>query len=76
MEFVQLALTIIFSFLALGFAVYFAKWVLQHDEGTPEMRSISDAIREGADAFLSRQYSTIACPHPAGCRHHLLFICR
>jgi len=43
---------VIFSFLL-------ARWVLKHDTGTPEMRAISDAIKEGAEAFLRRQYKTI-----------------
>ncbi len=34
--------------------------MLAADTGKPEMRAISDAIREGAEAFLSRQYRTIA----------------
>jgi len=36
-----------------------ARQVLAADTGTPGMRQISDAIREGAEAFLSRQYRTI-----------------
>jgi len=43
---------VIFSFLL-------ARWVLKNDTGTPEMRAISDAIKEGAEAFLRRQYKTI-----------------
>ncbi len=34
-------------------------WVLKQDTGTKEMRAISDAIKEGAEAFLRTQYSTI-----------------
>jgi K(+)-stimulated pyrophosphate-energized sodium pump len=56
----ELAFTLLCSILALVFAVRLAQWVLKHDDGTPEMRSISDAIREGAEAFLGRQYTTIA----------------
>jgi len=56
----QLAFTLICSVAGLWFAIYLAKWVLQNDEGTKEMQSISDAIREGAEAFLARQYKTIA----------------
>jgi K(+)-stimulated pyrophosphate-energized sodium pump len=47
------------SVLALVVAVALAQWVLKQDNGTPEMRKISDAIQEGAGAFLRRQYKTI-----------------
>jgi len=46
--------------LALVAAFVLAKIVLSSDAGTPEMQVISNAIREGAEAFLSRQYRTIA----------------
>ena len=45
--------------LALVAALVLAKIVLSHDTGTAEMRVISDAIKEGAEAFLARQYRTI-----------------
>ena len=45
---------------ALVFAVLLARWVLARDTGTPQMRVISDAIQEGAEAYLARQYKTIA----------------
>ncbi len=48
------------SVLSLVVAAFLAKHVLAADTGTPGMREISDAIREGAEAFLSRQYKTIA----------------
>jgi K(+)-stimulated pyrophosphate-energized sodium pump len=47
------------SVLSLIVAALLAKHVLAQDTGKPEMRLISDAIREGAEAFLSRQYKTI-----------------
>ena len=56
---VQLVLTLVCSVFGLAFAVYLARWVLQKEDGTQEMRTISDAIREGAEAFLRRQYGTI-----------------
>ena len=34
--------------------------VLAADQGAPKMREIADAIREGAEAFLRRQFRTIA----------------
>jgi K(+)-stimulated pyrophosphate-energized sodium pump len=36
-----------------------ARWVLGQETGTERMREISDAIRQGAEAFLRRQYRTI-----------------
>src|SRR5277367_4738794 len=45
--------------LALVAALMLARAVIASDTGTAEMRAISDAIREGAEAFLRRQYTTI-----------------
>jgi K(+)-stimulated pyrophosphate-energized sodium pump len=47
------------SIVSLMFAGYLAHYVLKQDRGTAEMQEISDAIREGANAFLKRQFSTI-----------------
>jgi len=47
------------SVLSLAFAGYLAKYVLSSDMGTSAMQEISNAIKEGAEAFLKRQYSTI-----------------
>ncbi len=47
------------GFLALIAAFALAKMVLAADTGTAEMQAISNAIREGAEAFLARQYKTI-----------------
>jgi len=56
----ELALVLSISAFALLFAVYLTFNVLRNDTGTPQMQSISNAIREGAEAFLRRQYRTIA----------------
>jgi len=42
------------------FCSYLVNWILKKDDGTPEMRQISDAIREGAEGYLTTQYNTIA----------------
>ena len=46
--------------LALALAAYFARSTLKQDKGTAKMQEVSDAIREGAEAFIKRQYTTIA----------------
>ena len=46
--------------LGLIAALVFARSVLASDTGTAEMQRISDAIRQGAEAFMRRQYGTIA----------------
>ena len=56
----ELSLILTISVLSLLFAVYLAVRFLKQDRGTPEMQKIGDAIRKGAEAFLKRQYSTIA----------------
>ncbi len=45
--------------LALVAAALLARSVIASDNGTLEMQAISNAIREGAEAFLRRQYKTI-----------------
>ncbi len=47
------------ALLALGVAFIMARAVIASDSGTLEMQAISNAIREGAEAFLKRQYQTI-----------------
>lgn len=46
--------------LGLLGAAYMTISVLREDKGTKEMQEIAEAIREGAMAFLNRQYTTIA----------------
>src|SRR5271165_6708538 len=56
----------IYLWIAIGVAVFallvaflMARAVIAADSGTSEMQVISNAIREGAEAFLKRQYQTI-----------------
>ena len=51
---------LIIGVLGLVVALFFSRSVLSMDAGTREMQEISNAIREGAEAFMSRQYGTIA----------------
>lgn len=55
----MLELTLGISIIGLVFAYLLARFVLQEGTGTDAMRAISDAIKEGAEAFLRRQYKTI-----------------
>jgi K(+)-stimulated pyrophosphate-energized sodium pump len=45
---------------AVLFALYLARDVLSRDTGTQAMLDVAGTIREGADAFVKRQYTTIA----------------
>ncbi len=54
-----LPLILVFSVGSLFVAGYLASWVLKKDTGTAAMQAISNAIKEGAEAFLRRQNRTI-----------------
>ncbi|HEY0785226.1 MAG TPA: sodium-translocating pyrophosphatase, partial [Acidobacteriaceae bacterium] len=56
---IYLWIAIAVALLALAFAFLLARGVIASDSGTTEMQAISNAIREGAEAFLKRQYQTI-----------------
>ncbi len=48
------------SLLSLLFALYLSRTTKRHDEGTDMMRQIAQAVREGARAYLKRQYRVVA----------------
>jgi K(+)-stimulated pyrophosphate-energized sodium pump len=52
--------------VALGLAFLLARAVIASDSGTAEMQAISNAIREGAEAFLKRRWW---CLWGITCRH-------
>jgi K(+)-stimulated pyrophosphate-energized sodium pump len=54
-----LPLILVFSVGSLVVAGFLASWVLKRDTGTTAMQAISNAIKEGAEAFLRRQNRTI-----------------
>lgn len=51
--------TFIGSLLALCFAFIMAKKVLKEDKGTEKMAKISGSIKQGANAYLKRQYRVV-----------------
>ncbi|MEW6214760.1 MAG: sodium/proton-translocating pyrophosphatase, partial [Nitrospirota bacterium] len=42
------------------YGILTAAWVVKQEKGTPRMQEIAAAIHEGAKAFLSREYRTVA----------------
>ncbi len=48
------------ALVALGFAVALRKSVLAAPQGTEKMQGIAAAVQEGATAFLTRQFRTLA----------------
>ena len=59
----NLVLVVVVALIALGalaMGVMFRKEVLAADEGSENMKTIALAIREGADAYLQRQFRTLA----------------
>lgn len=54
------ALTFIGALIALLFALFTAKKVLNAPEGTDRMKKISGAIKSGANAYLKRQYVIVS----------------
>jgi K(+)-stimulated pyrophosphate-energized sodium pump len=56
--------TLLFALLCglagAAYAFWTAYWVNKQDAGNARMKEISDAVKEGAYAFLSREYKTVA----------------
>ena len=46
--------------MALFFALFQSRKVMKFSEGTPAMIKVAAAIRKGANAFIKRQYRTVA----------------
>ena len=53
-------LTFVCAVAALLFALFMAKHVLKFSQGTEKMQKISSAIKNGANAYLKRQYTVVA----------------
>jgi len=59
MEILLLVVVLVISVFGLVAAYRLAQWVLARDTGTEAMQKISNAIKQGAEAFLARQFWTI-----------------
>jgi K(+)-stimulated pyrophosphate-energized sodium pump len=59
-EWALMTLVIAGGVLGLAFVVYLMFLILRESEGNPQMKSISQAIRQGAMAFLRREFTTLA----------------
>lgn len=59
MEKLLILLTFLGSVIALVFAALTTKKVLRFSEGNEKMQKISQSIRQGANAYLKRQYSVV-----------------
>ena len=54
-----LLLIVLCGVLSVVYAIWATSSVLSADAGTPRMQEIAAAVREGAQAYLRRQYTTI-----------------
>ena len=48
------------SLLAVIYGIFMARWIVKKPAGSERMQEIAAAITEGANAYMNRQYSTIA----------------
>ncbi|HEX5364744.1 MAG TPA: sodium-translocating pyrophosphatase [Gallionella sp.] len=55
-----LGFALLCAIVALLYGVFSIRWILSKPTGNDRMREIAAAIQEGASAYLSRQYATIA----------------
>ncbi len=59
-EWAVLLLSAAAALVAIAVGLILAKNVMAQDEGTPKMKEIAKTIQDGANAYLKRQFKTIA----------------
>jgi len=59
-DFVLVVIVAVIALLALAMAAMFRREVLAAGEGTDNMKAIAQAVQEGANAYLTRQFRTLA----------------
>jgi len=57
---IAFAIGVVGAIIALGFAFIQARKVMSFGEGNDRMKKLADAIREGASAYLKRQFRVVA----------------
>src|SRR2546430_13046052 len=51
---------VVAAFVGIAYGAYLIQWILKLQEGSEKMKAIAKAIHEGANAYLNRQYTTVA----------------
>ena len=58
-EKIALCTNVVVALAGLGYALMLVGYVRRADQGTPRMQEIARAVREGADAYLFRQFRVV-----------------